>query len=229
MLIDAHTHITSEYLAQFDFSQMSALASCSSQAEWLRASNIDGVKLSFGLHPWYADKPIEPLLELMRMASAIGEIGLDRVWTDMDIKVQERTFSFQLEFAAEYGKPVILHTKGAEAEVAKMLKHSGVKRAVVHWYSGDGEALERLIGQDCYFTIGPDCETNASVRWVLERVPLERLLTETDGVGALEWAGQSKSIVSAIRRELSLIATIKKIPPEAAEKQIEANYKRLRL
>jgi TatD DNase family protein len=229
MLIDAHTHITDEYLAQFDASKMLALASCSSEAEWLRAKSIPGIKLSVGLHPWRADNPIEALLPLMRRASAIGEIGLDRVWTDVDINIQKRTFAAQLEFAAEYGKPVILHTKGAEAEAAEMLAHSDVRCAVVHWYSGDENALRRFIDQDCYFTVGPDCTVNDTVRRVIELAPIERLLTETDGVNALEWAGQDKCVAGALQRELAMIAAIKKIPPEAAETQIEANYKRLRL
>lgn len=65
---------------------------------------------------------LRPLMPYYRRADAVGEIGLDREWTDVPLAVQLPVFRAQLRIAAALGKPVILHTKGAEREVLEELR-----------------------------------------------------------------------------------------------------------
>ncbi len=142
---------------------------------------------AFGLHPWqsaaYSFDDMKPFLE---KADIIGEIGMDNVWCDIPLSRQQLVFEQQLAFASAQKKPVILHTKGQEKEISKLIRHYP-NRYLVHWYS-DLDGLENFLDQDCYFTLGPDLKKNPAVHKVLESTPLNRVLVETDGWSAVEWA-----------------------------------------
>lgn len=142
---------------------------------------------TFGLHPWqsaaYSFDDMKPFLE---KAAIIGEIGMDNVWCDIPLARQQMIFEEQLAFASAHKKPVILHTKGQEMEIANLIRQYP-NRYLVHWYS-DLNGLEAYLEQDCYFTLGPDLKKNPAVRQVLEAAPLNRILVETDGWSAVEWA-----------------------------------------
>lgn len=142
---------------------------------------------TYGLHPWktarFTVREMEPWLEKCRV---IGEIGLDSVWCDVPAHDQRAAFARQLDIAREMGKRVLLHTKGCEEEIARMLAERNLP-CVVHWYSC-AEHLERYLDLDSYFTLGPDILTNPAVREVARRAPRGRLLIETDGLSAVEWA-----------------------------------------
>ena len=134
----------------------------------------------------------------------------------------------QLELAQQLGMPVILHTKGMEREIARTLRRYTMPK-LVHWYSCN-EHLDQYLDQDCYFTIGPDHAANPAVQRVLRSAPLDRVLTETDGLDAVAWAlghpVTASEIESVLRGELRAIADVHGIAESEAEAQVEANLDR---
>ena len=159
----------------------------SSKEKRIKQAEGDWLVPTFGLHPWqsasYSFDDMKPFLET---ADIIGEIGMDSVWCDVPLSRQQLIFEQQLAFASETKKPVILHTKGQEKEIAQLIRHYP-NRYLIHWYS-DLNGLENFLDQDCYFTLGPDLKKNPAVQHVLESAPLDRILVETDGWSAVEWA-----------------------------------------
>lgn len=161
------------------------------------SSEKKDVLLSFGIHPWYSDRyQPDEFRVYMEQADAVGEIGMDSVWCEVPMPVQRRVFVRQLELAAELNKPVILHTKGQEREIAALLQGFPGK-VCVHWYSGDCSSLEAFLERGCYFTLGPDLasalrkgkEPAAGLyRKMLREIPADRLFVETDGISAVSWA-----------------------------------------
>lgn len=140
-----------------------------------------------GLHPWYAaDHKVSDMAPYLSACPVIGEIGMDSVWCSTPLPIQEQVFREQLSLAYSLGKPVILHTKGQEKEIASILKEYP-NTYLVHWYSCE-QFLEDYLALDCYFSVGPDVWWNPTVRRVAETVPLNRLLIETDGMNAVKWA-----------------------------------------
>lgn len=112
--------------------------------------------LSFGIHPWYSDRFVpNDYADCFRSCSMIGEIGMDAVWCSIPLLTQQKVFERQLDMAAGLGKPVILHTKGQEREIAGLLQ-GFPQKFCVHWYSGDIETFDRLLELGSYFTLGPD-------------------------------------------------------------------------
>lgn len=194
-----------------------------SAAEVVRMAG-EGVLPCCALHPWYAEKyAVTDMLPYIEKCPVLGEIGLDSVWTDADMDAQRKVFHQQLDLARQLNKPVVLHTKGMEREIAGALRPYGMRK-LIHWYSCE-EFLDMYIEQGCWFTVGPDFAVNPAVRQVLERVPLGRLLTETDGMDAVEWAlGRRVSPEEILRAELAAIANAKKISSDEAEKIVYSNF-----
>ena len=158
-----------------------------------------------GIHPWYADRyQLRDMEQWMGLCPVIGEIGMDNVWCDVDLKIQEERFRQQLKLARGQNKPAILHTKGQEKQIAEIIR-TYPNRYLVHWYSCQ-EHLEDYLDFDCYFSIGPDVWWNEAVAQVVKKVPRHRLLVETDGLDSVRWAFEEGRRVLGKRGKDSLTA-----------------------
>ena len=226
MLIDAHAHFKGpeELAARANVRTLFCGTDPETAAEAL-ALRGENRLASCGLHPWHSDRfTVSDMLPFIKESAALGEIGLDSAWCDVDMAVQRRAFAEQLDLARQLGLPVILHTKGMEGEIAKAIRPCPVPK-LVHWYSCT-EYLDDYLAQGCYFTVGPDYETNPAVQAVLRRVPLDRVLTETDGLDAVAWALNrpvaADEIEEALRGELRAVAAVHGIDPAEAEAKVEA-------
>ena len=230
MLTDAHAHFTrsDELSARADVRTVFCGTDPQTAAQALSLRGKDRLA-SCALHPWVADRyTVEEMLPFIRQSDALGEIGLDDTWCEVDMAIQRRVFTDQLELAQQLGMPVILHTKGMEREIAQTLRRYTMPK-LVHWYSCN-EYLDQYLDQDCYFTIGPDHAENPAVQRVLRSVPLGRVLTETDGLDAVAWAlGRpvtANEIENVLRGELRAIADVHGIAESDAQAQVEANLDR---
>ncbi len=200
MLVDSHTHIREAEFTVFKqilcASELKMLVNTMNKTEYDKISEFfkseieaKKVYLSFGIHPWDADKidftkpePFGEFTGFYKNVSAIGEIGLDNEWCDVDLEIQKKVFIAQLDIAQKLNKSVVLHTKAREQEIAEIIKNYSVKK-LVHWYD-DEVYLDEYIKQDCYFTINPDYLINDTIKNIVKRVPLDKLLLETDGIKA---------------------------------------------
>lgn len=77
----------------------------------------------------------------------------------------------------------MLHVKGAESEIFDIITTSNIPGDYycIHWYSGSPQILKRLIDLDCYFSCGPALKYSKKHQKVPQMVPINRLLTESDG------------------------------------------------
>lgn len=146
-------------------------------------------QVTAGLHPWHTgDFAPDCMDALMEKTPLIGEIGMDGLWCDVPMEVQRRAFVHQLDVARSMKKPVILHTKACEREIAQILEGYPDLVLVVHWYSGSPADLKPYLERNCYFTIGPSVGVDPAVAYVAQMVPTDRILFETDGMDAVRWA-----------------------------------------
>jgi TatD DNase family protein len=150
------------------------------------AERHDGVFAAFGIHPHQASGSEADRLAELRVllrherAVAVGEAGLDfyREWAPRDR--QRELFRAQLELATELGKPVVVHTRDAEDEVASELEAFG-GTVILHCFSSPrllGPALER--GYFVSFAGNVTFPKAQDLREAATRVPPERILAETD-------------------------------------------------
>ncbi|MDZ7816880.1 MAG: TatD family hydrolase [Planctomycetota bacterium] len=144
----------------------------------------DGVLLACALHPRFLDENSESWLrELEGFASqldALGEIGLDKDAPDM--ARQREFFHAQYELAVKHKLPVSLHFRGHLDELPALIDKFGFTPHILHSYSGSAEQLDKLIETGAHVSVsGVVTYPNAKkIHSVLQRVPRDRLLLETD-------------------------------------------------
>ncbi len=141
-----------------------------------------------GIHPnASADASDADFAAIEEMAQApevvaIGETGLDN-YRDFTPPVRQRyAFEWHLRLAADRGLPVIIHNREADTQIAEITCTSGV-RGVLHCFSStDAAYLERMLSNGFFISFaGPlTFKNGAPIRAVAKRVPIERLLIETD-------------------------------------------------
>lgn len=171
----------------------------SSQAATQMAQGHPKVFAATGIHPnsaltWDGHTPdaLSGLASHPKVV-AIGEIGLDYYRDRAPQSHQKQVFQLQLKLAGACELPVIIHTRNASPDDRRCIsdlieilsrwnpniKHPGV----IHSYSGNETEAQRLIELGYYIGIsGPITYNNAAaLRKVVESIPLDRLLIETDG------------------------------------------------
>jgi TatD DNase family protein len=159
----------------------------SSRTSVALAERHEFIYATVGIHPHDAESATQDALkELQTLAShpkvvAVGEIGLDYYRDYSPRPVQRQAFRDQLDLASAVGRPVVIHSRDAHAEVLDTLKHWG-GTGVLHTYAAGLELLDEALALGFSIGIsGPVTFPSAErLREVVRSVPLDRLLVETD-------------------------------------------------
>jgi TatD DNase family protein len=151
------------------------------------AERYDFIYAAVGIHPHDARTVDQGALEALRELAghpkvvAIGETGLD-YYRDLSPRpVQRRAFRDQLDLAAELGLPVVVHSRDAHDDVLAALK-DWEGTGVLHTYAAGPERLDEVMAMGFMIGLsGPVTYTRATgLLEVARKVPLDRLLVETD-------------------------------------------------
>ena len=111
----------------------------------------------------------------------IGEVGLDFTGK-LKSKQKEQVSCFDYICAAVSDAQVLsIHSKNAESEVLDTLKKNNVRRAILHWYTGDLKTLEKLLKCGYYFSINANMIKSVKGQTIIQNIPIDRILVESDG------------------------------------------------
>lgn len=203
-LIDTHAHLASPKLAgDFDavmaraaeagVVQMVAIATTAEDSALVLeiAGRIPGVSAAVGIHPNdSADAAPGDWAVIERLASeakvvALGETGLDRYWDRAPFEVQQDYFDRHLDLGRDLNLPVVIHSRDCQADVIRQVARRGrAVRGVQHSFTGTWDEAEALLALGLHISFaGMITFENKSLdplREVAARVPLDRLLIETD-------------------------------------------------
>ena len=201
-MIDSHAHLDEErfdedrdeFIKSLKENAISYVINPSSDMETSRrvvelSNKYENIFAAVGIHPHDAEGFKEEDLDELRQLSkdervvAIGEIGLDYYYDNSPRDIQKEVFRKQLELSHELDLPVIIHTRDAMGDTYDILKEfEGRVRGVMHCYTGSIEMAEKFMKLGFYISIaGPVTFKNAvNVREMAKKIPLERLLIETD-------------------------------------------------
>ncbi|MBC7093772.1 TatD family hydrolase [Candidatus Bipolaricaulota bacterium] len=159
----------------------------SSEASLALARDHPYVFAACGFHPHDANaftpEAEAKLAELLRQgAVAVGECGLDFYRDRSPRDVQVAAFRAQLRLARRLDLPVILHQRAAWDAFREVLSEEGPVRGVVHAFSGDEAMAGQVVRLGLYIGIGGPLTyaKNEGLRRAMARVPLSRVLLETD-------------------------------------------------
>ncbi len=144
---------------------------------------------SVGVHPDYEHTPepdVEKLVDLARhpRVVAIGETGLDYYRLKGDLTWQRERFRTHIRAARTVGKPLIIHTRAAAEDTLRLMREEGAGEVggVMHCFTERWETAEAAMEMGFYISFsGIVTFKNAqALKEVARRVPLERMLIETD-------------------------------------------------
>lgn len=113
---------------------------------------------------------------------ALGEIGLDYYWMNDDPKTQEKIFRRQIAIAREMKLPISIHTRDALEDTYKILKNEQFLGGIMHSFSGSVEDMKRFLDLGMYISLSGvvTFKKALDLQEVAKKVPLEKLLIETD-------------------------------------------------
>lgn len=240
MYINAHDHLTSykdlgQSLEIIEREKILTLANSMNPEDYLEIQKIRQnrplIKKGLGIHPWEVGPHtnLDTFMALVPHCDFIGEIGLDFHWAKDKALYpkQEEIFQAILVLAKDQKKICNIHTKGAEAQVLHYLKKHQMTGQIIHWYSGPLDLVQDYLALGSYFTISCDVGHSPVTDLLIDRLPLDRILTETDGPQSLEWINGTYGQADYVKEVLAYISRRKKVPLQTLEKQVEKNYRTL--
>ena len=201
-IFDAHSHYDDE---QFDEDRdlvieelrknnVIGVLNCGASLEGclgsvLLADKYDFFYAAVGIHPEYADKLDEVVVEELRKLAksnkvkAIGEIGLDYYYDENpERRIQRKAFIRQMELARELNLPVIIHDRDAHEDTLNIIKQFPEVTGEIHCFSGSLEFAKECVKLGYYIGItGVVTFKNAKkIIEVVKEIPLDKILVETD-------------------------------------------------
>ena len=250
-MIDTHAHIDDPQYAE----GLEAFIA-QQQAEGVEAILVPGVETAtleavreickrfpgylypaIGLHPENITADWERDLELMEAdleahASeyiAVGEIGLDYHF-DTTYKAEQQTaLRRQLGWAVARDLPVMIHSRDATEDCLNILREFPGLRGVMHCYSGSNETAKEIVKMGLYLGIGGVITfKNCKLRENLGRIPLERLVLETDApyMAPVPYRGQ-RNESRWMKHVADVLAEVYGVPFEEIDRVTTANAKAL--
>lgn len=192
---------------------------------------------SVGVHPDYEGVEEPSATRLVELAQhpkviAIGETGLDYFRLKGDLEWQRKRFRNHIRAARESRKPLIIHTREAAADTLGIMKEENATEAggVMHCFTETWEVAEAALAMGFYISFsGIVTFKNAKqLKDVAQRVPLERILIETDAPYLAPVPHRGKLNQPAyVKHVAEEIALLRGISLEEAGKRTTENFKRL--
>ncbi|WP_134166517.1 Qat anti-phage system TatD family nuclease QatD [Paraburkholderia caballeronis] len=240
--IDFHCHLDlypdhEELIAECDRERVATLAVTTTPKAWPRnrdlTLNSTYVRVALGLHPQLVAERENELAILERYlpeARYVGEIGLDagpRFYRSF--AAQQRVFDRILRACAEHGDKILsIHSVRSVGKVLAHLEQAlpvDRGRVVLHWFTGTAAEARRAAEMGCYFSINSEMLRSPKHRKLVSGLPLERLLTETDGPFVLEddRPARPRDVVGTVAE----LATLFGMPTQAIADQLLSSLKQL--
>jgi len=204
-MIDAHIHLCNEQV--FPIREIFLQYACNNSIRYFlscTASLVDfkrqdtvvdkdktgKIKAFYGIHPWYVTDVKDDLRELIdtigekicsKRAIGIGEIGLDALKPNFPF--QQKLFKAQAELATLLKVPFVIHNVKADEEVIEILrKTADLPPFMLHSFAGGIHKIKDYTDMGAYFSFSHRITRRKPeyIRQLMEKIPLERILIESD-------------------------------------------------
>lgn len=198
----------------------------------------DNLSASVGVHPGYADTPEPDVQELIQLARssdkvvAIGETGLDYYRLQEPLDWQRDRFRVHIRASRSCGLPLIIHMRAAADDTLQIMRdeQAGEGGGVMHCFTEDWEVAKAALDLGFYISLsGIVTFKNAtSLHEVARKVPLDRLLIETDApyLAPVPYRGK-RNDPSLVPHVAESIATLRGVSIETIAEHTTQNFYRL--
>ncbi len=252
MLIDSHCHLDfPDFASELDavvgrarsagIERMVTISTrVARQAEVLAiAERFADVYCSVGTHPHYAhEEPDVTAADLVARTHpvkvvALGEAGLDYHYDKSPREAQERGFRTHIAAARQTGLPLVIHSREADDDTARILEEEtgkGAFPAVLHCFTGGPDLARRAIalGHFISFTGILTFKNSQALRAIAAELPADRILVETDAPYLAPGKFRGKRNEPAFVVETAkVLAETRGVSFDEIAKQTTANFFRL--
>ncbi|MFJ1610440.1 TatD family hydrolase [Streptomyces sp. NPDC088253] len=239
LLLDSHCHLTGyndpvAVLRQAAEASVDVVAVTEDPGEYrllrARLGRRPGVHTALGMHPLrahgFTPTDLARFLRTLPEAVWIGEIGLDYSPTGRSTRrAQLRIFEAVLAAPRARTLPMTVHSRGAEKDTISRLAQARATAAILHWYTGPLALVEDALTAGLWFSVNPAMTTSAKGRALLNAVPADRVLLETDGPFARH--GTRPARPADLPAVVAHLATRWALTPEHASRKLQDNQQRL--
>ncbi len=195
-------------------------------------NRYDDISYSVGIHPNTVVEKEPSDEELLTLAQkdkciAIGETGLDYYRNEGDMTWQRERFEQHIRVSNQLKKPLIVHTRQAAKDTINVLKSNQAEQAIMHCFAEDWDIAKQCLDLGYYISLsGIVTFKNAhQVHEVAKKVPLDRLLIETDSpyLAPMPYRGKQNrpSLVPYVCQH---IAELRGMPNEALAEMTTNNF-----
>jgi TatD DNase family protein len=252
MLIDSHCHL--DYFGPDEIAAVLARAAAAGVGEMVTigtrlttsdqviaiADTHSNVWCTVGVHPHHAAEQPVPEAEAIAALTAhprcvgIGESGLDYFYDKAPREVQQASFRAHVRAAALSSLPLAIHARDADEHVITILQEEwanvGPFKFLLHCFSSGRVLAEAALALGGYISFSGILTFPKSheIREIAAKVPLDRLLVETDSpyLAPVPFRGK-RNEPAWVAETARVLADVKGIAPEALAEQTTANFRRL--
>lgn len=253
MLVDSHCHLDRINLKPYNGDLSAAIESAKdrgvdellcisisleNRADVLKiAESHSNVYASTGVHPLDVKSGLATKAQLVDWIDhpkvvAVGETGLDYYYDTETKELQQESFAIHLQAAGEKNIPVVVHTRNARQDTLDLIReHGNINSAgVLHCFTEDWGMASKALDLNYYVSIsGIVTFKNASeLRDVVKKLPLDRLLVETDSpyLAPEPYRGK-KNEPKYVREVAEYIAELKGVSFDTLAEVTTANFRKL--
>ncbi len=250
MLVDSHCHLDRVDLSPYDgdFSAFLDATRDAGVAQMLCVSidmehypgmlslvePYEQIVVSAGVHPNETECREPEPDELVRLAAhpknvAIGETGLDYFRSSGELAWQRRRFRTHIMAAKACGKPLIIHSRAARKESIRIMREEGARDAggVMHCFTEDWEMAKQALDLGFYISFSGIITFKSAdeLREVARKVPLDRILIETDAPYLAPVPHRGKPNYPAyVRHVADAVAQSRAMDREALAAAVQSNF-----
>ena len=252
LVVDSHCHLDYEGIAErlpqvLDAAEAAGVGLMVSISTRVRkfesllriAEQNTNVYCTIGTHPHNAHEELDVMVdELVAIARhpkvvGIGEAGLDYHYDLSPREAQEQGFRLHIAAARETGLPLVIHSREAEVDTARILNEEmvlGTFKPLLHCFTSKPELAAAGIALGAYVSFsGILTYKNAEdLRTTAAGLPLDRLLVETDApyLAPVPYRGKNNEPAYVVKT-LATLAKVRNLPPAEMAKATNDNFFRL--
>ncbi len=192
---------------------------------------------SVGVHPDYPDVAVVTVDQLVALSQhpkiiAIGETGLDYFRLKGDLEWQRERFRTHIRASRACDKPLIIHTRAAADDTIRIMheEDAGDRGGVMHCFTESWDVAKAALDQGFYISFSGivTFKSAESLREVARKVPLDRLLVETDSPYLAPVPKRGKVNQPAwVKHVAAFVAELKGVSAESLAEITSANFSKL--
>lgn len=195
------------------------------------AKQYNFVGASLGAHPNEREDEVDEATLIAlgqdKKVIAIGETGLDYFRSEGDLTWQRDRFRTHIRAAKKLNKPLIIHTRDAKEDTLKILREENAKTGVIHCFSEDWAMAEEALSLGFYISFSGivTFKNASSIQEAAKKVPLDRMLIETDSPYLAPMPHRGKpNEPGYVRHTAEFLAALRGITLDTFSKQTTDNF-----